>query len=304
MLLSGASSLRVRDCGRAFPAILEAIHVRTADGECGRPSVHDPRRPFPDRTRSARLASRRPWLRSHSRKAIWHAPRVFHRPSHNQQTFRPVSSRQGQAGSQSFRRRTLAPERQAKLDPNSGELRAGRIGAHRRPAAVSVGNLVTGGTSGNTSLLPPSNPLIRYTLRVHPVSRLPRYAQFTNDGALRQRVIDLTVESAPSLSRCFPTTDGFHRHKNESTASSSTIPPAPCSPPGWKVHTRLVCACHGGCRNHQESCSCPTPPMASGTGTEVPFRWFRAGETSPGEITSRSCRVVDGLRVITPGLTP
>jgi RND family efflux transporter MFP subunit len=72
---------------------------------------------------------------------------------------------------------------QAALDLEFTELRApvsGRIGDRR----VSVGNLVTGGTSGNTSLLATIESIdpIRFEFTVDEASYL-RYAHLSNDGA-------------------------------------------------------------------------------------------------------------------------
>jgi RND family efflux transporter MFP subunit len=76
-----------------------------------------------------------------------------------------------------------AAERQAALDLEFTELRApvsGRIGDRR----VSIGNLVTGGTSGNTSLLATIESIdpIRFEFTVDEASYL-RYGDFAKDGA-------------------------------------------------------------------------------------------------------------------------
>jgi RND family efflux transporter MFP subunit len=76
-----------------------------------------------------------------------------------------------------------AAERQAALDLEFTELRApvaGRIGDRR----ASIGNLVTGGTSGNTSLLATieSTDPIRFEFTLDEASYL-RYGQLTDDGA-------------------------------------------------------------------------------------------------------------------------
>jgi RND family efflux transporter MFP subunit len=76
-----------------------------------------------------------------------------------------------------------AAERQAALDLEFTELRApvsGRIGDRR----VSMGNLVTGGTSGNTSLLATIESIdpIRFEFTVDEASYL-RYGDFAKDGA-------------------------------------------------------------------------------------------------------------------------
>jgi RND family efflux transporter MFP subunit len=76
-----------------------------------------------------------------------------------------------------------AAERQAALDLEFTELRApvaGRIGDRR----VSIGNLVTGGTAGNTSLLATIESIdpIRFEFTLDEASYL-RYGQFTDDGA-------------------------------------------------------------------------------------------------------------------------
>src|SRR6202040_2564356 len=76
-----------------------------------------------------------------------------------------------------------AAERQATLDLAFTELRApvsGRIGDRR----VSIGNLVTGGTSGNTSLLATIESIdpIRFEFTLDEASYL-RYGHFTDNGA-------------------------------------------------------------------------------------------------------------------------
>jgi RND family efflux transporter MFP subunit len=76
-----------------------------------------------------------------------------------------------------------AAERQAALDLEFTELRApvsGRIGDRR----VSIGNLVTGGTSGNTSLLATIESIdpIRFEFTLDEASYL-RYGDFAKDGA-------------------------------------------------------------------------------------------------------------------------
>src|SRR5580700_10080438 len=76
-----------------------------------------------------------------------------------------------------------AAERQAALDLEFTELRApvsGRIGDRR----VSIGNLVTGGTSGNTSLLATIESIdpIRFEFTLDEASYL-RYGRFTDDSA-------------------------------------------------------------------------------------------------------------------------
>ncbi len=76
-----------------------------------------------------------------------------------------------------------AAERQAALDLEFTELRAptpGRIGDRR----VAIGNLVTGGTSGNTSLLATIESIdpIRFEFTLDEASYL-RYGQYADDGA-------------------------------------------------------------------------------------------------------------------------
>src|SRR6202035_4323717 len=76
-----------------------------------------------------------------------------------------------------------AAERQAALDLEFTELRApvsGRIGDRR----VSIGNLVTGGTAGNTSLLATIESIdpIRFAFTVDEASYL-RYPHLSSDSA-------------------------------------------------------------------------------------------------------------------------
>ena len=87
-----------------------------------------------------------------------------------------------------------AAERQAALDLEFTELRApvsGRIGDRR----VSVGNLVTGGTSGNTSLLATIESIdpIRFEFTLDEASYL-RYGDLTTDGAGANRGLTLPVK--------------------------------------------------------------------------------------------------------------
>src|ERR1700736_1334292 len=87
-----------------------------------------------------------------------------------------------------------AAERQATLDLGFTELRApvsGRIGDRR----VSIGNLVTGGTSGNTSLLATIESIdpIRFEFTLDEASYL-RYGDLTKDGAGADRGLTLPVK--------------------------------------------------------------------------------------------------------------
>src|ERR1700686_1370823 len=87
-----------------------------------------------------------------------------------------------------------AAERQATLDLEFTELRApvsGRIGDRR----VSIGNLVTGGTSENTSLLATIESIdpIRFEFTLDEASYL-RYGDLTTDGAGANRGLTLPVK--------------------------------------------------------------------------------------------------------------
>jgi RND family efflux transporter MFP subunit len=87
-----------------------------------------------------------------------------------------------------------AAERQAALDLEFTELRApvsGRIGDRR----VSIGNLVTGGTSGNTSLLATIESIdpIRVEFTLDEASYL-RYGDLATDGAGANRGLALPVK--------------------------------------------------------------------------------------------------------------
>jgi RND family efflux transporter MFP subunit len=87
-----------------------------------------------------------------------------------------------------------AAERQAALDLEFTELRApvsGRIGDRR----VSIGNLVTGGTSGNTSLLATIQSIdpIRVEFTLDEASYL-RYGDLATDGAGANRGLTLPVK--------------------------------------------------------------------------------------------------------------
>ena len=138
-----------------------------------------------------------------------------------------------------------AAERQATLDLEFTELRApvsGRIGDRR----VSVGNLVTGGTSGNTSLLATIESIdpIRFEFTLDEASylRYGRSTKKTADAANRGLTVPVKLKliDEPAFS---------HEGKldfvdNAIDRSSSTIRArAVFANPNANFHARHVCAC-------------------------------------------------------------
>jgi RND family efflux transporter MFP subunit len=197
-----------------------------------------------------------------------------------------------------------AAERQAALDLEFTELRApvaGRIGDRR----VSIGNLVIGGTSGNTSLLATieSTDPIRFEFTLDEASYL-RYSQFTDDDA-RAANRGLTVPITLKLigEPAFSHEGKIDFVDNAIDRSSSTIRvravfanPRGRFTPGMFARVRMAA----------------TPPKNellvpdAAIGAEQARKFVLvvdAGNVArPKYVTLGP--VVDGLRVITQGLTP
>ena len=197
-----------------------------------------------------------------------------------------------------------AAERQAALDLEFTELRApvaGRIGDRR----VSIGNLVTGGTSGNTSLLATIESIdpIRFEFTLDEASYL-RYGQFTEDGAgaaNRGLTVPITLKliGEPAFS---------HEGKidfvdNAIDRSSSTIRaravfanPDGKLTPGMFARVRIAAA--------PAKRELLVPDAAIGTEQVRKFVLVVDVENvaRPKYVTLGP--VVDGLRVVTQGLTP
>src|SRR5882672_1596795 len=197
-----------------------------------------------------------------------------------------------------------AAERQATLDLEFTELRApvsGRIGDRR----VSIGNLVTGGTSGNTSLLATIESIdpIRFEFTLDEASYL-RYGQFTDDGAgATNRGL-----SVPITLKLIGETAFSHEGKidfvdNAIDRSSSTIRaravfanPRGRFTPGMFARVRIAAA--------PPKSELLVPDVAIGAEQVRKFVLVVDAENvaRPKYVTLGP--VVDGLRVITQGLTP
>jgi RND family efflux transporter MFP subunit len=198
----------------------------------------------------------------------------------------------------------LAAERQAKLDLEFSELRApvsGRIGDRR----ISVGNLVTGGTSGNTSLLATIESIdpIRFEFTLDEASYL-RYAQFTNDGASApNRGLTLPVKLKLLVEPMFSHEGKMDFIDNAIDRSSSTIRaravfanPDGRFTPGLFARVRVAAAPP---RNELL-----VPDAAIGVEQVRKFVLVVDAENVARPKYVSLGPVVDGLRVITQGLTP
>jgi len=197
-----------------------------------------------------------------------------------------------------------AAERQAALDLEFTELRApvsGRIGDRR----VSIGNLVIGGTSGNTSLLATIESIdpIRFEFTLDEASYL-RYGAFTDDGAVVPNrgltsQVKLKLLDEPAFS---------HEGKidfvdNAIDRSSSTIRvravfanPRGRFTPGMFARVRMAAA--------PPKNELLVPDAAIGAEQVRKFVLVVDAENvaRPKYVTLGP--VVDGLRVVTQGLTP
>jgi RND family efflux transporter MFP subunit len=198
----------------------------------------------------------------------------------------------------------LAAERQATLDLGFTELRApvsGRIGDRR----VSIGNLVTGGTSGNTSLLATIESIdpIRFEFTLDEASYL-RYGHFTDDGAAApNRGLTLPVKLKLLVESMFSHEGNMDFVDNAIDRSSSTIRaravfanPDGRFAPGMFARVRMS----------------PAPPRKEllvpdvAIGVEQVRKFVLvvdAGNVARPKYVSLG-PVVDGLRVVTQGLTP
>jgi RND family efflux transporter MFP subunit len=197
-----------------------------------------------------------------------------------------------------------ATERQAALDLEFTELRApvaGRIGDRR----VSIGNLVTGGTSGNTSLLATIESIdpIRFEFTLDEASYL-RYNQFTDDGAgATNRGLILSVALKLIGEAAFSHQGKIDFVDNAIDRSSSTIRvravfanPRGRFTPGMFARVRIAAA--------PPKDELLVPDAAIGAEQVRKFVLVVDAENvaRPKYVTLGP--VVDGLRVITQGLTP
>jgi RND family efflux transporter MFP subunit len=195
-----------------------------------------------------------------------------------------------------------AAERQAALDLEFTELRApvsGRIGDRR----VSIGNLVTGGTAGNTSLLATIESIdpIRFEFTLDEASYL-RYGDLTKDGAGANRGLTLPVELKLLGESAFSHVGKMDFVDNAIDRSSGTIRaravfdnPDGKFTPGMFARVRMAAA--------PPKDELLVPDAAIGAEQVRKFVLVVDAENvaRPKYVTLGP--VVDGLRVITQGLT-
>ncbi len=197
-----------------------------------------------------------------------------------------------------------AAERQAALDLEFTELRApvsGRIGDRR----VSIGNLVTGGTAGNTSLLATIESIdpIRFEFTLDEASYL-RYGHFSEDGgAAPNRGLTLPVSLKLLDESTFTHEGKMDFIDNAIDRSSSTIRaravfanPDGKFTPGMFARVRMAAA--------PPKDELLVPDAAIGAEQLRKFVLVVDAENvaRPKYVTLGP--VVDGLRVITQGLAP
>jgi RND family efflux transporter MFP subunit len=197
-----------------------------------------------------------------------------------------------------------AAERQAALDLEFTELRApvaGRIGDRR----VSIGNLVTGGTSGNTSLLATIESIdpIRFEFTLDEASYL-RYGEFADDGAgatNRGLTVPVTLKliGEPAFShegRIDFVDNAIDRSSSTIRARAVFANPRGRFTPGMFARVRIAAA--------PPKNELLVPEAAIGAEQVRKFVLVvDAGNVArPKYVTLGP--VVDGLRVVTQGLTP
>ncbi len=196
-----------------------------------------------------------------------------------------------------------AAERQAALDLEFTELRApvsGRIGDRR----VSIGNLVTGGTSGNTSLLATIESIdpIRFEFTLDEASYL-RYGHLAQDGAGAANGLTLPVKLKLLGESAFSHEGKIDFVDNAIDRSSSTIRaravfanPDGRFTPGMFARVRMAAA--------PPKNELLVPDAAIGVEQVRKFVLVVDAENvaRPKYVTLGP--VVDGLRVVTEGLTP
>jgi RND family efflux transporter MFP subunit len=196
-----------------------------------------------------------------------------------------------------------AAERQATLDLEFTELRApvsGRIGDRR----VSIGNLVTGGTSGNTSLLATIQSIdpIRFEFTLDEASYL-RYGDLATDGGGADRGLTLPVKLKLLNESTFAHEGRMDFVDNAIDRSSSTIRARAVFPnpdgrftPGMFARVRMAAA--------PPKDELLVPDAAIGAEQVRKFVLVVDAENvaRPKYVTLGP--IVDGLRVITQGLAP
>jgi len=197
-----------------------------------------------------------------------------------------------------------AAERQATLDLEFTELRApvsGRISDRR----VSVGNLVMGGTSGNTSLLATIESIdpIRFEFTLDEASYL-RYVQFTDDsagGANRGLTVPITLKLIGEPAFSHEGKIDFVDNSIDRSSSTIRVRAAFANPrgrftPGMFARVRMAAA--------PPKNELLVPDAAIGAEQARKFVLVVDAENvaRPKYVTLGP--VVDGLRIITQGLTP
>jgi RND family efflux transporter MFP subunit len=196
-----------------------------------------------------------------------------------------------------------AAERQATLDLEFTELRApvsGRIGDRR----VSIGNLVTGGTAGNTSLLATIESIdpIRFEFTLDEASYL-RYGDLTTDGAGANRGLTLPVELKLLGESAFSHEGKMDFVDNAIDRSSGTIRARAVFPnadgrftPGMFARVRMAAA------PPKDELLVPDAAIGAEQARKFVLVVDAENVARPKYVTLGP--VVDGLRVITQGLTP
>ena len=251
----------------------------------GRPPVHDRSPAVPDPPSRRRApTSPRPEPISPSPRATWRAQNVRVGTVITQQTFdqRAQAKRVAEASVAAQE----AAVRQAALDLEFTELRApvsGRIGDRR----VSPGNLVTGGTSGSTTLLATiqSTDPIRFEFTFDEAAYLryaaagPRCRRPPTRGLtvpVKLKLID-EAEFTHAAAWTSSTTSSTARRARSAGVPSSPIPKAPC----YAGHVRAGPG--GGSARRARRCWCRMPPSAPSR--RASSCWWSMTRTSPARST-------------------
>jgi RND family efflux transporter MFP subunit len=197
-----------------------------------------------------------------------------------------------------------AAERQAALDVEFTELRApvsGRIGDRR----VSIGNLVTGGTSGNTSLLATIESIdpIRFEFTLDEASYL-RYGRFAEDSAgAPNRGLTLPVKLKLLDESAFSHEGRIDFVDNAIDRSSSTIRArAVFANPGGKFTPGTFARVRTAAAPPRNELLVPDAAIGVEQVRKFVLVVDAENVARPKYITLGP--VVDGLRVVTQGLTP
>src|ERR1700704_2841792 len=196
-----------------------------------------------------------------------------------------------------------AAERQATLDLEFTELHApvsGRIGDRR----VSIGNLVTGGTSGNTSLLATIESIdpIRFEFTLDEASYL-RYEDLTTDGAGSNRGLTLPVKLKLLSESAFSHEGKLDFVDNAIDRSSSTIRArAVFANPGGKFTPGMFARVRMAAAPPKDELLVPDAAIGVEQVRKFVLVVDAENVARPKYVTLGP--VVEGLRVITQGLAP